>query len=275
MHDLPDLSQQIRWLLKEKYHWSTQEISQFLDQFQQGHKQSLSPEVTHDILRLQEGEPIAYVIGWVNFLGNHIDLSQKTLIPRPETEYWVETVINELRNGGAGSLEKPLRILDLCCGSGCIGISFLKAFPHATVDFSDIDPKAVEQTVINLKLNYIKEERSHVFEGNLFEHISGTYDIILSNPPYVDFSGEVGEETRYEPQLAIFTQNKGLELINQILLKSKNYLKNEGKLYFEFGEGQEGDIALLAKEAEVDTIEFREDQFGVKRFTKLTYRHQN
>ncbi len=266
MLELPDKNQHIRWLLKDKYFWSEDKISDFLHQFQSGKQIHLEPAISHDLVRLEEGEPIAYVIGWVNFLGNKIDLSQQTLIPRPETEFWVGEVLKEIREKNDPA--KNLRILDLCCGSSCIGIAVKTFLPNATVEFSDIDPKAVNQTTLNLKLNNLEE--SSVFEANLFDACSGQYDYIFCNPPYVDSSGEVGEETKYEPALALFAQKSGLALIEQILLKFKKYLKTGGKLYVEFGEGQETAIEKLAQKTEVNTIKFRKDQFGVVRFLELT-----
>lgn len=273
---LPDKNQQIRWLLKEKYEWSESKIAEFLQQLTAGKTLPLEPEISHDLVRLEEGEPISYVIGWQDFLGCKIDLSQHTLIPRPETEYWVGEVIKEIESTRENPilLKKPLSVLDLCCGSGCIGIALLKHLKNISVDFSDIDPNAVFQTQLNLKLNFAKHgsnfsERFKVFQGHLFDLCSGEYDYIVCNPPYVDFSGEVGAETEYEPSHAIFAQKSGLALIEEVLLNFKKYLNTGGKLYLEFAEGQESEIKKLAEKAEVNTF-FRSDQFGVTRFLEAT-----
>jgi release factor-specific protein-(glutamine-N5) methyltransferase len=245
---IEDKIRQIHWIVKDKY---------------QGLKTVSDPAVQADIKRLDAGEPVAYIIGWVNFLNCHIDLSQKTLIPRPETEYWVEQLIGEL------SSSKSLKILDLCCGSGCIGIALLKNVPASEVEFRDIDPKAVAQTTRNIELNQIEKQRAHVQQADLFEGASGEYDLIVANPPYVAFSGEVGPETAFEPKHAIFAQNNGFELIDQILLKSKKYLKKDGKLVLEFGMGQEEKIEKKAKEAGFVLLDFRKDQFGVIRWAEF------
>lgn len=251
MLSLPDQIQLIHWIVKDKYH---------------GLKTAASPEVQSDLKRLQAGEPIAYIIGWVNFLGCKIDLAQKPLIPRPETEYWVAQLIAELE---PVAVKQSLRMLDVCCGSGCIGIALLQQLPNSTVEFVDIDPKAVAQTHINISLNRIEQKRVAVFLGNLFEQSSGEYDVIVANPPYVDLSGEVGEETKYEPQHAIFAQNKGFALIEEVLLKSKKHLKTQGKLILEFGMGQEEKVEKKAKEAGFTSFDFRKDQFGVIRWVEL------
>ena len=184
---MSDQRQLITWLLKDKYHQSTEKLD--FDQ--------LAPELLHDLKRLQQGEPLAYVIGWVDFLGCRIDLSKKTLIPRPETEYWVEQAIRKVLNFPNYAPQKSLRVLDLCCGSGCIGIAILKHLPNVTTDFVDTDPNAVTQTEQNLQLNHCDQNRTHVFCAHLFESCSGEYDFIFSNPPYVSDSGEVGDETKY------------------------------------------------------------------------------
>ncbi|CAN5306053.1 peptide chain release factor N(5)-glutamine methyltransferase [soil metagenome] len=266
MLELPDKNQQIRWLLKDKYAWSDEKTTAFFNALKFGQALPIEPKISHDLVRLEEGEPIAYVIGWVDFLGGKIDLSYRTLIPRPETEYWTGEVIKEI-----AAPNDQLSILDLCSGSGCIGIALLTHLPNITVDFSDIDPNAVKQTKYNLKLNFGENfKHAEVYEGHLFDGLSGQYDYIVCNPPYVDLSGEVGEETKYEPLSAIFAQKSGLGLIEEILLKFKKYLKNDGKLYFEFGEGQKSAIEKLARKAEVNTITFRTDQFGVIRFAEVT-----
>ncbi len=248
--------QSLNWLIKDKY-GGVVPIQEVLDE---------------DLARLSAGEPIAYVIGWVNFLGCHIDLTHRTLIPRPETEYWVEQIQKELAPVLNSKVDQSLRILDLCCGSGCIGISFLKKFPHSQllVDFTDLAENAVQQTRINLRLNHVDEKRVQLLQGHLFEKCSGQYDVIVSNPPYVDRSGKVGEETRFEPPESLFAQNHGLRLIEDIILNSKKYLKLDGKLILEFGMGQENDVKKFAEVAEFKTINLRKDQFGVVRFAELS-----
>lgn len=254
----PPTDQQLeRWLITDKYQGHTPEPAQLVA----------------DLARLHEGEPLAYVIGWVNFLGLKIDLSCKTLIPRPETEYWVGEVMKEAGPTLLATDSHPVRMLDLCCGSGCIGLALWKHLsasqPQLSIDFVDNDPRAIQQTKLNIELNQLPAAQLHVRLGNLFEGGSGEYDLIVTNPPYVPISGEVGPETVHEPQHAIFAQKDGLELIYQIILKGQKFLKKAGKLYLEFGEGQGLRIAQLAKEAGWASCEIRVDQFGVERWAVL------
>src|SRR5258708_4979109 len=122
------MDQSYRWLLRDRYKISESEI---VEKTSTGFAPENFPEITDqlrdDMRRLDGGEPIQYVIGWVPFLGCTIDLSLKPLIPRPETEFWTEKVMKETLKREMGDSE--LRALDLCCGSGCIGIALLKHVP--------------------------------------------------------------------------------------------------------------------------------------------------
>lgn len=268
------ISQDIRWLLKDKYAWPEAAIAQYF-----AGRKGAPPELKQDLERLKRGEPLQYVIGWVPFLGCQIDLSLRPLIPRPETEYWVEQVIGEIGR------EKAFQVLDLCCGSGCIGIAVLKQCSKLNVDFADVSPAAIQQTKLNVIKNNIKKERPHFFESNLFENIPlKQYDFILSNPPYVDPLGEFSGDLAFEPAQSLFAQNHGLDLIEQIIFQSKKYLKLGGKLVLEFGKGQEKAIERMMRKAEWQEYTFRKDQFDVVRWvetrkpraiTQSTFRHQN
>jgi len=254
--------QTLRWLLSDKYHWTPTQIHDFSPA-----STNLSPEIQKDLARLEAGEPIQYVIGWVDFLGCHIDLSYKPLIPRPETEFWVEQVIKNVK---AERGEAPKKILDLCCGSGCIGIAILKHLPQSHVDFVDISTTALEQTQHNLKLNNIDDSRYTTIQSNLFEQLGNdTYDLILTNPPYVDPQAKLDGGLRFEPPEALFAQNHGLALIEKIISTYQNHLKPNGKLYMEFGMGQEKEIEQYCEKNRLKTSEFHKDQYGIVRWIML------
>src|SRR5258708_29407862 len=158
--------QSYRWLFRDKYRLPESKIEEILQDL------SLAPPgFRADVLRLKVGEPIQYVIGWVPFLGCEIDLSFKPLIPRPETEFWTGQVIEEIHKRVVKG-DQVLEILDLCCGSGCIGIAFLKHLPNVRVDFADIQEDAIRQTRLNLENNKIDDSRWQIFHSDLFVKVS-------------------------------------------------------------------------------------------------------
>jgi release factor glutamine methyltransferase len=264
---LPQNMDQLRWLLQEKYRLPEATIIDILSQ-----KNLLSltdhllrKKVETDMGRLAAGEPLAYVIGWVNFLNCRIDVSLKPLIPRPETEYWVGELIREWQ----GKVE-PGAVLDLCCGSGCIGVALLKQLPQVKIEFVDIAGEAVKQTKINLQGNEAASDRWQVTQSDLFKNLTGKrFDVIISNPPYVDPDGQVSPTLKWEPARALFAQNKGLGLIEEIILESKNYLNEGGELILEFGKGQEKEIEQMAKAAGWREAKFLPDQYNVVRWGRL------
>jgi release factor-specific protein-(glutamine-N5) methyltransferase len=256
-------NQEVRWLLRDKYLWSEGQILDFF----RGKQLAISHEVRQDLQRLTNGEPVQYVIGWVDFLGCRIDLSYKPLIPRPETEFWTEQVLHSLL---PKQQTQPLRILDLCAGSGCIGIAIAHQLPRVTVDFLDISSEALKQIEINLKLNTIAPTRTRVLHSDLFAAVSNErYEMILTNPPYVDPDGGVSPTLAFEPAEALFAQNHGLRLIERIIFDLKNHLTEQGIAVIEFGQGQERAIAEFLQKANFSQFEFGKDQYGVTRFVQV------
>ncbi|OHA61582.1 MAG: hypothetical protein A3J30_04400 [Candidatus Wildermuthbacteria bacterium RIFCSPLOWO2_02_FULL_47_9c] len=237
-----------------------------------------------DIARLEKGEHIDYVIGWVEFLGCKIDLSQKPLIPRPETEYWTEKFLQDARaatfpgalpllRSGPSRLRKSrgthTRCLDLFAGSGCVGIAVLKHMPWATVDFAEKEKKFLKQIQINAKLNEISNQRYRVIQSNIFSKVRDKYDYILANPPYV------AEERRacvqksvleHEPASAVFGGKDGLLYIRPFLQQAKNYLKEGGELWMEFDSPQKTAVEKLLKQYRYRKWRFEKDQYARWRY---------
>lgn len=252
------MNQDLFHLLKEKYNFDQS-----------------SPSYLTDLKKLKKGYPLAYLIGNTPFLNCKIDLSLKPLIPRPETEYLIDKLIKNpgsllgwwpKRSGGLLRGGIRLHILDLCCGSGCIGIALLKNLPNISVDFADISPKALKQTQINLKLNKIPKNRYKLIKSNLFDKINSKYDLIIANPPYIDKNSQYGASLKYEPSTALFASQKGLFYIKKILKDFYKYLKPTGQLYLEFAQGQDKQLKQLL----VKKHHYIKDQFGINRFLHLT-----
>lgn len=242
------MSQDIEWLLKEKY------------------KGEKSDAFFADCKRLALGEPLGYLIGHVPFLDCTIDLSSKPLIPRPETEFWVEKAITEINHA---SLTTP-KILDLCAGSGCIGIAVAKAIPAATIHFSEIDANHLPTIKKNLEVNDISENRTCLAHSNLFEAFTGSYDFILSNPPYIDMDlGRTDANViQHEPYVALSGGLAGLEIIMTIIEDAPKHLKSGGQLWIEHEPEQSEAIRNLAREQKFIATTHK-DQYDVERYSVL------
>lgn len=211
-----------------------------------------SADLSGDLARLSEGEPLAYVIGWVPFLGLRINLDSRPLIPRPETEWWAEELITKLEG-------KKLRVLDLCAGSGAIGLSILAHVPGAQVSFGELMEEHVEQIRKNLELNGLDASRADIREGDLFEPFLGeTFDLIVSNPPYIPEGRELPESVlEYEPEEALYSGPDGLEVLRRIAKEAPTHLTSGGELWIE------ADVENIEEAARlVQNPEIRTDPYG-------------
>ena len=264
-------SQDGQWLLREKY-------------------AGVESEAFHaDLKRLSAGEPLSYVIGWVPFLGCKIFLDSNPLIVRSETEYWTEKALNEISKTKSFQFRDQvpkLRILDLCAGSGAIGVAIAKAIPEAHVTFGEIDKAHLPTIERNIKENLIiydkvddqsiegdetsKNDKYPVTESNLFENISGQFDFILTNPPYIDPVLDRAEDSvkNHEPHLALYGGEKGMEVIKQIIEEAPTHLSPEGQLWLEHEPEQTEEITRLANQNGL-AAETHEDQYQVQRYSVL------
>lgn len=186
------------------------------------------------INKINNGYPVQYAIGNVNFCGFKITVNESVLIPRFETEFLVELMLKIIPN----SYDK--KIIDIGTGSGCIAITLAKKLVNSTIIGIDISKDAINTANINKKLNNVdnlKFINKDLFQINNFND----YEIIVSNPPYVSFNEEVGLETKYEPQNAIFAKDNGLIFYDEIL-KKVAISKNVKHVFFEIGMNQANDI---------------------------------
>lgn len=200
--------------------------------------------------------PQAYIEGSVEFLGSKIDLSYKPLIPRDETEWWVEEALKEVSGGS--------KCLDIFSGSGCIGISLLRHIASSRVDFVDIEDSNLKQIKLNCGLSNIDEARYKIIKSDIFENVSGKYDYIFSNPPYVAESrrDQVQDSVLdYEPHTALFSGGDGLDIIRKFLREAKSHLNQDGVLYMEFDDPQRDEVERLLKLEGYSQYKFFKDQF--------------
>jgi ribosomal protein L3 glutamine methyltransferase len=182
--------------------------------------------------RIQSRKPAAYLTGSAWFAGIPFHAAEGVIVPRSHIGGFL------LENGRPwirpGSVK---RILDLCTGSGCIAVAAAMAFPEATVAATDIDAKALALAKRNIN-EYKMENRIQVIESDLYQNLSGIYDLILSNPPYVP-AGEITHfpaEYQHEPAAAFDGGPDGLDLVHKILKDASRFLAPEGHIVVEVGE---------------------------------------
>lgn len=207
--------------------------------------------------RVSERIPLAYLLGTARFCGLTFEIRPGVLIPR-------SPIAELINNGFSPWLRKPpSRVLDLACGSGCIGIAIARQFPHATVVCSDISPDALELARRNaFKLGVA--DRVQVVESDLFAGLEGRFDLIVSNPPYVDAVEMANRpaEYRHEPELALASGADGLDFTRQLLAQVTGYLTDDGSLFVEVGASDEA-LQAACPELPFTWLEFAFGGYGV------------
>lgn len=185
--------------------------------------------------RIETRQPAAYLIGQARFAGLDFYVNQHTLVPRSPIAELIEKGFQ-----GWVNPDEVTRVLDLCTGSGCIGIASLQAFDFAQVDLVDISPEALAVAQKNVA-RYQLEDRVRVIEADLFAGVQGQrYDVILSNPPYVDAIEMAALPLEYqaEPALGLAAGTDGLDIVRRILAQAADHLTDEGVLIVEVGVSQ-------------------------------------
>lgn len=192
----------------------------------------------------KENIPLQYVLGNTNFYGLEIKVNKDVLIPRFETEELVENTI-KLINEKYGN-KNNIKILDLCTGSGAIGLRLKKEYPNSEVVLSDISPQALEVAKENSKNLNLDVK---IIQSDLFENIKEKYDVIISNPPYIMDDEEIEDIVKNnEPKLALYGGKEGIDYYIRILKEIKNYINEDFIIAFEIGCTQKDKIIKLAKE---------------------------
>lgn len=210
---------------------------------------------------LRENKPIQYVIGNVNFYGSKFIVNNNVLIPRFETEELVEEVVEYSKKFN----KDKLKILDLGCGSGVIGLTLKKLIKNSDVTLVDISKEALEvakQNAVNLDLDVT------FIESDWFSNLEITkYDIIVSNPPYIKNDEQIEEIVKNnEPALALYGGQDGLDCYKKILFSIKPYLNDEYLIAFEIGESQKEEITnLVINSLPTAIVTCKKDLYGRNR----------
>ena len=185
--------------------------------------------------RIEERKPLAYLLGYTWFAGVQFAVSDEVIIPRSPM---AELIVTDF----APFLEvQPQKALDLCCGSGCIGIAIALQMQVPHVDMVDISPAAISLAQENIAA-YELQDQVKVYDSNLFSGLpQGTrYDLIVSNPPYVDASdfASMPEEFGHEPELALVSGSDGLDITASLLAQAADWLSEDGLLVIEVGNSE-------------------------------------
>ena len=260
---LPDAALDARFLLEEVCGTNLQTLLVFPE------KKVTEEEVNQYrafVQRRKDREPTAMILGEWDFMGLTFRLNKSTLIPEQDTEVLVETALEELKRRGPG--EAPLRILDLCTGSGCILLSLLHELRNADGLGTDLSEEALEaarENAVRLGL----QERAAFRQGDLWEPVGDErFDLIVSNPPYVptDVIPTLEPEVRCgEPYAALDGGEDGLVFYRRILKEAAGHLKPSGIIIVESGFDEAAQISALMQDQKLRGIRTVKDYGGLDR----------
>ena len=214
--------------------------------------------------RCLSGEPVAYLIGEWEFYGVPLDISEAVLIPRPDTEVLAARAIEM-----ASAYDAP-RVLDLCAGSGCVGLALAKHVPDARVLLGELDDKAISICRRNIRRNALSS-RVSVIRVNALEQPPrqlGEFDVIVSNPPYIptaDIDTLDASVREHEPRLALDGGADGLDFYRAICALWRDALRPTGKLLFEVGIGQADTVLRLMRAGGFGDVQIVKDYNGIPR----------
>ncbi len=215
------------------------------------------------VARRAAGEPIAHILGTWEFFSIEIEVAPPALVPRPETEHLVEAVLEFIGRG-------PVRVLDLCTGTGCVAVAVAKHAPGAQVLAADIEPRYVELARRNVARHELAG-RVRVAQGDLFAAVPAgepPFDAVCANPPYVaegEWAGLSETIRRYEDPGALVSGPEGLDCVRRIVADSPSYLRPGGSLAIEIGFTQAAAVREILHDAGFERVHFRRDLAGIER----------
>jgi release factor glutamine methyltransferase len=213
--------------------------------------------------RRAAGEPIQYIRGKVEFFNCTINLSRDVLIPRQETEILVDQIATHLAKE-----ELPGKLLvDLCCGSGCIGIALKRRFPDLAVVSTDLSPEAVAIAKANATLNSVEVD---FVVGDFLQPLAGKrIDYLVCNPPYIaeeEFSQLEIEVRNFEPKMALVGEDQGLAFYKRLAKELPDVMSAGGKIWLELGHEQGKEVLDIFKDCPAKKMEVLQDWSGHDRF---------
>lgn len=271
-----DQAQNIAWLIMQFVTNYTK--AQLIVNSQINISQSQIKEIEQILhLHIEKHKPIQYILKHVPFLDLDIKLTQGILIPRPETEYWCNDLIENLKSVNLDlKQESSLTILDLCTGTGCIGLSLAKAFTNSTVYAIDISNDACELSKINAQANNIKN--IIILKSDLYKKLPKEikFDLIVSNPPYISYKKWKNLDPmvkKWENPIALTAKRSGTYLIKKIIKQAPQWLKSDSELkglnipqiMIEIDDDQAKKVRKLLKHYGFDNIIVKKDLANMDR----------
>ena len=253
----------------------------FLEQMEQAAPETITSYM-EKVSKREEHIPLEYILGYTEFMGLTFLVREGVLIPRQDTECLVELAVEDIRNRKTQNRcesnntadqknEQKVKVLDLCTGSGCIGISVAKLCPDTEVTLADISEGALSVAKKNAQN---LDAGVTLIKGNLFENIEGRFDYILSNPPYIPsevIEGLMPEVKEHEPRLALDGEADGLSFYREIINEAPDYLNPDGRIYFEIGVEQGEDLTHLMNERGFSEVKVHKDLAGLDRIVTGIY----
>lgn len=211
--------------------------------------------------RRGEGEPLQHLLGTVEFFGAEFVCDHRALVPRPETEYLIERLVKSFAS------KAPSRVLDVGTGSGCIGLSLAKAWPAAAVTLADISEDALELARLNASRLGL-DGRVRLLRSDLFEKISGEFDLIVANLPYIPHHelAVLSREVKCDPALALDGGERGWEIVERFIKSCLPHLRPGGMIALEIGHDQAAHIAAVCRSEGLLRVAAWQDLQGVDRF---------
>ena len=212
------------------------------------------------ITRKAAGEPLSHIVGYQPFDGMDIIVTPDVLTPRPETEELVEVVSTLFDKKGTYTF------IDMCTGSGCIACALVRRFPRAHVLAVDVSEKALSVAQQNIQ-KFRLHERVHLLQSNLWESVTGTFDLIIANPPYIpsQIVDTLTREVLHEPRLALDGGADGLDVVRPLCTLAGDYLNPGGWLALELCKGQAAAVARGLSEFGWQA-DVKKDIVGIERF---------
>ena len=202
--------------------------------------------------------PLQQILGYTWFMGLRMIVNRHVLIPRQDTEILAETVLNREQ-------EKDIRLLDLCTGSGCLAVSLKKLGDYSYVEASD-----AYRDALHVAMRNASEQKTeiHFTESDLFDRLTGPYDVIVSNPPYIasgEIAGLAPEVRDHDPLEALDGGADGLTFYRRIAAECPAFLKPGGRIYLEIGYDQAEAVRSLLEEAGFEQLTVIQDLAGLDR----------